>query len=45
MDPIALFGTINEFHYTISVNFYIYLQYIQQKIFNFSKINGFQIDS
>ena len=25
MGPIALFGTIHEFHYIISVNFYIYI--------------------
>ena len=40
--PTALFGTIHGFHYTISINFYLYLQYFQQKIFNFSKINGSQ---
>ena len=38
----ALFDTIHKFHYTISANFYIYLQYFQQKVFNFSKINGSQ---
>ena len=32
MGPIALFGTIHEFHYTILVNFYLYLQYFQQKV-------------
>ena len=40
--PTALFGTIHGFHCTISANFYLYLQYFQQKIFNFSKINGSQ---
>ena len=40
--PTALFGTIHRFHCTISANFYLYLQYFQQKIFNFSKINGSQ---
>jgi len=29
---------------TISANFYIYLLYFQQKIFNFSKISASQID-
>jgi len=45
MGFIAYFGTIYGFYYTISVNFYIYLQYFQQKIFNFSTISEFQIDS
>ena len=31
MDPIALFGIIHGFHYTILVNFYLYLRYFQQK--------------
>ena len=44
MGPIALFGTIHKSHYTISVNFYLYLQYFQQKIFNFNKISESQID-
>ena len=35
-------GTIYEFHCTISANFYLYLQYFQQKVFSFSKINGSQ---
>ena len=43
--PIALFDTIHESHYTISANFYLYLQYFQQKVFNFSKISGSQTDS
>ena len=42
MGLIALFDTIYESHCTISVNFYLYLQYFQQKVFNFSKISGFQ---
>ena len=33
MSFIALFDTIYESHYIISVNFYLYLQYFQQKIF------------
>ena len=36
MGPSALFGTIYEFHYIISANFYLYLQYFQQKVFSFS---------
>ena len=39
ISSIALFGTIYGFHCTISVNFYLYLQYFQQKIFSFSKTN------
>ena len=35
-------GTIYEFHCTISANFYLYLQYFQQKVFSFSKISGSQ---
>ena len=42
MGLTALFDAIHRSHYTISANFYLYLQYFQQKIFNFSKINGFQ---
>ena len=42
MNPIALFGTIYESHYTISANFYLYLKYFQQKVFSFNKINGSQ---
>ena len=38
----VLFGTIYESYYTISANFYIYLQYFQQKVFNFNKISGLQ---
>ena len=44
MDSTALFGTIHGSYYTISANFYLYLQYYQQKIFNFSKISGSQTD-
>ena len=43
MSPTALFGTICGSHYTISANFYLYLQYFQQKVFSFSKISGSQI--
>jgi len=39
---IALFGTIHEFCYTISANFYFYLQYFQQKILSFNKISRSQ---
>ena len=38
------FGTIHEFHYTILANYYLYLQYFQQKVFNFSKISKSQMD-
>ena len=38
MDPNAFFDTIYGFHGTISANFYLYLQYFQQKIFSFSKM-------
>ena len=41
---IALFGIINGSHYTISANFYLYLQYFQQKVFSFSKTNKSQTD-
>ena len=44
MDLIAFFDTIYEFYCTISVNFYLYLQYFQQKIFNFNKLSRFQIN-
>ena len=44
MGPTALFGTIHVLHYTISTNFYFYLQYFQQLVFNFSKISGIQTD-
>ena len=41
LDHIALFGIIYGSHYFISANFYLYLQYFQQKIFCFSKISRF----
>ena len=41
----VLFGTDHRSHCTISTNFYIYLQYFQQKVFSFSKISGSQTDS
>ena len=44
MSLIALFDTIHGSHYTISTNFYLYLQYFQQKVFSFNKINESQID-
>ena len=31
----AIFNTIHEFHCTISINFYLYLSYFQQKNFYF----------
>ena len=40
MGSTALFSTIHESHCTISANFYLYLQYFQQKVFSFSKISG-----
>ena len=40
--PHYTFGTIYGSYCTISVNFYLYLQYFQQKVFSFSKINGSQ---
>ena len=42
MDLTALFNTTYGFHYTISANFYLYLQYFWQKVFNFSKISKSQ---
>ena len=44
MNLIALFCTIRRSHNTISTNIYLYLQYFQQKVFSFNKINGFQTD-
>ena len=44
MGPTALFSITYKFHRTISANFYFYLQYFQQKVFSFSKINGSRID-
>ena len=43
-DPTALFSTIYGSNCTISANFYLYLLYFQQKIFNFNKISGSQTD-
>ena len=40
MDLTTFFDTIHGFYCTISTNFYFYLQYFQQQVFNFSKING-----
>ena len=37
-----IFATIHGSHYTISANFYLYLQYFQQKVFSFSKISKSQ---
>ena len=45
MDLTTFFGIIHESHYTISANFYLYLQYFQRKVFSFSKISGFQMDT
>ena len=39
-----IFDTIYGSHRTISANFYFYLQYVQQKVFSFSKISGSQMD-
>ena len=39
-----IFATTHGSHYTILTNFYIYLQYFQQKNFSFSKISESQID-
>ena len=44
MGLTALFGTIYGFHCIISINFYLYLQYFQQKFSSFSKINESQMD-
>ena len=44
ISSIVIFGTIHEPHCTISVNFYLYLQYFQQKVFSFSKTNESQKD-
>ena len=41
---IALFYNIYEYRCIISANFYLYLQYFQQKVFSFSKINESQTD-
>ena len=42
--PTILFDTIHKSHCTISANFYIYLQYFQQKVFSFNKISRSQTD-
>ena len=44
MRLIIFLGTIYGSHCTISANFYLYLQYFQQKVFSFSKINESQTD-
>ena len=44
MDPTSFFGTIRRSYCTISVNFYLYQQYFQQKNFSFSKLSGSQTD-
>ena len=44
MGYTAFFNTIHVSYYTISANFYLYLQYFQQKIFSFNKINRSQTD-
>ena len=44
MSSTALFDIIHVFYYTISINFYLYVQYFQQKIFSFNKISGSQTD-
>ena len=41
----ALFGIIFEFHYTISTNFYFYLQYLRQNNFSLNKISKKIIES
>ena len=37
MNLTVLFDTIYEIHYTISANFYLYLQYFQQKSLQFQQ--------
>ena len=44
MGLTTFFGIIHEFYCTILANFYLYLQYFQQKVFNFGKISRFQKD-
>ena len=41
----ALFDTIHGSYCIISLNFYLYLKYFQQKNFSFSKINKSQTNS
>ena len=36
MGLISLFSIINESHYTIQLVFSFFLQYFQQKVFNFN---------
>ena len=45
MGPTVLSDIIHESRFTISINFYLYLQYFQQKYFSFSKINGSQTNT
>ena len=40
----VLFDTIHRSHCIISINFYLYLLYFQQKVFSFSKISRSQTD-
>ena len=44
MSSTTLFGTIHGSHCIISANFYLYLQYFQKKVFNFSKISRSRTD-
>ena len=44
MGLTALFDTIHGSHCIVSTNFYLYLQYFQQKVFNFNKISESQMD-
>ena len=44
INPTALVGIIYGTYYTISANFYLYLQYFQQKNFTFNKISESQTD-
>ena len=37
IDLTVLFSIIHNPHYTISVNFYLYIQYFQQKKFQFQQ--------
>ena len=45
MSLIVFFIIIHRSHFTILTNFYLYLQYFQQKNFSFSKISRSQTDS
>ena len=42
MNSTTFFGISYKSHYTISANFYLYLQYFQEKVFSFNKISGSQ---